>query len=288
MKREDRGQRTEVRGQRSEVRSQKINWFVCFLSSVFCLLSSASYASEPLPRELEGVNIEEHLGEKIDLHLTFQDELGQTVELQKFFHEKPVILSMVYYECPNLCQFLLNGLTDSLKKLSWTVGEEFELIHVSINPQEKPELARKKRESHLKEYGRALPEGVWNFLVGNEDNIRTLANQIGFQYRYDEDQKQYAHAAAVMVLTPDGALSRYLYGVQFEPRDLKLALMEASHGNVGNIVEKLLLFCYHYDPKTRRYALFAKNVMRGGGVVTVGGIILLVWMLRRKGRKISL
>ena len=258
---------------------------VSLLVSLLVVLAMTVQAAEQTPRELEGVGVEEHMGAKLDLTRTFVDEKGSIVALQDFLKEgKPVILSLVYYGCPNLCSFLLNGLTDSLKELNWTVGEQFDIVHVSIDPTEDAELAMAKRESHLKAYGRNVKEGAWHFLTGKEANIQALAKEVGFQYRYDKEQEQYAHAAVLIVLMPDGKISRYLYGIRFDPKDLKLALLEASHGKVGNIVEKFLLFCYHYDPQTKKYALFATRLMKGAGVITVAGIGLLFFTLRRKGK----
>ncbi len=248
-------------------------------------MTNIAIAHEQTPRELEGIDVEEHLGQNIDLNLTFTDELGETVPLKSFFNGKPIVLSLVYYGCPNLCNFLMNGLTDSLKKLDWTVGNEFDIVHVSIDPKEDSQLARDKRSNHLKAYGRNLPPGAWHYMVGKEDNIKRLADQVGFRFRYDEAEKQYAHAAVIVVVTPDGKIARYLYGIQFRPMDLKLALLEASQGKVGNLVEKFLLFCYHYDPQTKKYALFATRLMRGAGVITVFGIGLLVLNLWRKGKQ---
>lgn len=244
-------------------------------------------AAESVPVELQEVGIQENLGDGISLDLTFIDEAGSKVPLQSFFNgERPVILNLVYYECPNLCNFLLNGFVEGLSHLEWTAGEEFEIVTISIDPREGPPLAAAKKESYLKLYNRPEAKSGWHFLTGSESNIGQLADEIGFRYRYDEDQKQYAHAAAIFVLTPQGEISRYLYGIDYPPRDLKLALLEASEGKIGNPIEKFLLFCYHYDPKGQKYALFATNLMKvaGGGAV-VGIVVFLSYLGIRQRRK---
>ncbi|MBI2346046.1 MAG: SCO family protein [Deltaproteobacteria bacterium] len=225
------------------------------------------------------------MGQTLPLDLQFRDEAGATVPLKSFFDGKrPVIVSLAYYSCPNLCGLLLNGLVGGLRNLEWSAGEQFTYVNISIDPREQPTLAAEKRKNYLDTYGRLGAEKGWHFLVGDEPNIRALADAIGFRYRYDEEQKQYAHAAAIYVATPDGRLSRYLYGIDFQVRDLKLALMEATNGKVGGIADRLLMFCYRYDPKTRKYALFATRLMRAGGAITVIGIAAMIFRMRRNGR----
>ncbi len=246
---------------------------------------SLSIAAEKVPVELKGVGIEEHLGDRISLELPFLNENGESLPLRSFFHKnKPVILALVYYNCPNLCHYLMNGFSDSLRGLEWTVGKEFEVVVVSIDPTEAPMLAKQKKETYLKAYGRENISPGWHFLTGQDANIKKLANEIGFRYRYDTDNKEYAHSAAIYVLTTDGKISRYLYGVHFKPLDLKLSLMEASQGKIGNVVDKFLLFCYHYDPKSRKYAIFAVNLMKLGGVVVLLGLGILWCILNRRKR----
>jgi protein SCO1 len=265
---------------------QKILFYFCMF---FVLTISISLpAAEPTPYELQGIAIKEHLGKTISKDLTFTNEEGQAVALEQFFDGKhPVVLSLAYYGCPNLCQFLLNGVTDAFKGMSWTTGDEFTFVNVSIDHQEGPELAKEKKANHIKEYER--PEGApgWHFLTGSKENIKKLADEIGFGFRYDADQKQYAHGAAVFVLTPEGKIARYLYGIEYKPRDVKLALLEASEGKVGSVVDKFLLYCYHYDPKGKKYALMATNVMKGAGAVTVlalaGFIIPLARRYKQQG-----
>lgn len=240
---------------------------------------------QQLPAQLEGVGIEEKLGQRVDLDLTFIAENGYPVPLGKFFGQgRPVILNLVYYSCPMLCNLILNGQVAALREIPWTPGEEFEIVTISIDPRETFALAARKREAYLAGYGRPAPG--WHFLVDHQGNVRRLAEQVGFHYRYDEQREQYAHAAAIMVLTPEGEVSRYLYGIHFKPRDLRLALTEASAGKIGSTFDRVLLFCYHYDPKAGSYVPFALNLMRAGGVLVLIVLGTVLWKLwrREKGR----
>lgn len=247
------------------------------------LVSSSAVAAESIPVELKNIGIVEHLGEPIDLNLTFTDETGATVPLKTYFDGKrPVVMTLAYYGCPNLCGLLLNGMTDTFKEMSWSTGQEFEYVNVSIDPKETPELAAQKKENFLKTYDRPAGAKGWHFLTGTEDNIKALAKQIGFSYFYDPDEKQYAHGSALYILTPDGKLSRYLFGVTFEPRDMRLGLLEATQGKIGNIVDHVLLYCYRYDPKSRKYSLFATRLLKLGAGVTIVGIVGGILLLRRR------
>lgn len=249
------------------------------------VLSSTAIAAESTPVELKNVAITEHLGQPIDLNLTFKDETGATVPLKKFFDgKKPVVLTLAYYGCPNLCGLLLRGVTDAFKELPWLPGKEFEYVNVSIDPTESSTMAAEKKDNFLKEYGRPEAAKGWHFLVGNDANIHALAQQIGFSYFYDKEQKQYAHGAALYVLTPQGTLSRYLFGITFPPRDLRLALLEASNGKIGTVVDHILLYCYHYDPKGRKYSLIAIRLMKIAGAATLVIIAIGFLLLRRRSR----
>lgn len=245
------------------------------------------FGAEPVPVELKGIGIQEHLGDHISWEREFKDEFGHAKKLSSYFqNHRPVILLFVYYTCPNLCHYLLNGFVGSLKQLPWSVGDKFDVITISINPKERPSEAIGKKNELLKTYAREalLVSQHWHFLVGEEKNIQTLTHDLGFNYRYDPETKEYAHSAAIMILTPDGKISRYLYGIQFESRDLKLALLEASQGKIGNVVDKLLLFCYHYDPKGRKYGILAVNLMKIAGIVAVLllGIMLLTLFIKKQ------
>src|ERR1700688_5291025 len=236
------------------------------------------------PPQLEGVGIDEHLGRPIDLSLTFIAENGYPVALSEYFHQgRPVILNLVYYNCPMLCTLVLNGQTEALRAIPWTPGKEYEVVTVSIDPRESFDVSRKKKAIYMGSFDRPAPG--WHFLVDHEGDAKKLAEMAGFHYRYDPRIEQYAHPAAIMVLTPEGRMARYLYGVRYSPRDLRFALAEASEGRTTMALEKILLFCYHYDPKAGAYVWFALNLMRGGGIVTVLLITLFIWRMFRSERK---
>ncbi len=248
------------------------------------LLASAALAEDALPPQLEGVGITEKLGQPVDLNLTFTAENGYPIALSQYFHQgRPVVLNLVYYSCPMLCNLVLNGQTQALKEIPWTPGKEFEVVTISIDPTETFDLAQRKRASYLESYGRETTG--WHFLTDRDGNAKKLAEQVGFHYRYDEKTNQYAHAAAIMILTPEGKLSRYLYGIKFRPRDLRLALTEASESKWSLSTDRLLLFCFHYDPQTGRYTAFATNFMRAGGalmVLAIGGVLFRLWRRETK------
>jgi protein SCO1 len=238
------------------------------------------------PPQLEGVGIDEHLGRPIDLSLTFIAENGYPVALSEYFHQgRPVILNLVYYNCPMLCTLVLNGQTEALRAIPWTPGKEYEVVTVSIDPRESFDVSRKKKAIYMGSFDRPAPG--WHFLVDHEGNAKKLAEMAGFHYRYDPRIEQYAHPAAIMVLTPEGRMARYLYGVRYSPRDLRFALAEASEGRSTMAIEKILLFCYHYDPKSGAYVLFATNVMRAGGLLTVALIAFFLIRMFRADRKRS-
>ncbi|MBI3017751.1 MAG: SCO family protein [Deltaproteobacteria bacterium] len=239
-------------------------------AGIILLFCSILHAAESIPVELKDVGIEEHLGQSISLDLSFTNEEGQLIPLRNYFDGKrPVILTLGYYTCPNICHYLLDGFSQSVQKLSWSVGNQFEVVSVSIHPGETPQVALAKKQKMK------APDS-WHFLVAKEDQVQKLAQEVGFHYKYDTDQKEYAHSAAIFILTPDGKISRYLYGIQFRSLDLRLSLLEASQGKIGNVVDKLLLFCYHYDPKGRKYSILATKLMAGAGGLTVLGICLLL------------
>lgn len=243
------------------------------------LITPRAHAAEKLPRELEGIGIEEKFGAQVDLNLTFKNEKGEIVPLKSIVNgSKPVMLLLAYYGCPNLCNFFLNGVTDGLKELQYQAGKEFEVVTVSIDPREDSELASAKKTSHIEALGKPDAAAGWHFWVNNEErtnphavdtNAKTLAEQVGFKYRWDDQSDQYAHTAAIVMLTPDGKVSRYLYGIQFAARDLRFGLLEAGGRKIGTIVDRMILFCYHYDPASKSYSLYARNVMRAGGGLTV-------------------
>jgi protein SCO1/2 len=241
-------------------------------------LPAAGQRREPLPNTLEGVGITEHPGAKLPLDLEFNDEDGQPVRLAKYFPgDRPVILTLGYFRCPMLCPLVLNSLVDGLKDLPWTPGHQFEIVTVSIDPLETPTLAKLKKESYLTDYGRPGAAAGWHFLTGREENIKKLADTVGFGYRYIKERGQYAHAAGIFVATPDGRMARYLYGVIYQPKTIRLALTEAGQGKIGTTTDQLLLYCFHYDAQEGRYVLAASNLMRFGGAATA--LVVGVWLV---------
>jgi protein SCO1/2 len=245
--------------------------------------AAAQLASDPMqsvgvrPELLKQVGIDQKLNQAIPLNLPFRDENGQTVELAQFFGQKPVILTLVYYNCPMLCTQVLNGVESGLKELPTDIGKQFDVVTISIDPTESHVLAKVKQEMYVGMYGRPGAAQGWHFLTGDEPQIKQLAAAVGFRYAYDPDTKQFAHASAIMLLTPEGKISRYFYGIQFPSRDLRLGLVEASEGKIGTPVDQVLLFCYHYDPATGKYGLLISRVIQAGGALTV--LILGIAML---------
>jgi protein SCO1/2 len=239
----------------------------------------SAIAASVLPPSLRNVGLDQKLNQQVPLGLTFRDETGRELPLSSYFGQKPVILALVYYQCPMLCTQILNGLVISLRGMSLESGRDFEVVTVSIDPAETPELAARKKAEYLRRYLKS--SAGWHFLTGAEPRIKELAQAVGFRYAYDPRNKQYAHASAIMVLTPAGKLSRYFYGIEYPPRDLRLGLVEASENKIGSPVDQLLLFCYHYDPGTGKYSAIVMNVVRLAGVLTL--LIfgpLLFWMWR--------
>ncbi|MFQ5637765.1 MAG: SCO family protein [bacterium] len=248
-------------------------------------ISAQEMNSNKQPDILQKVGIDQRLNESIPLDLVFYDESGQAILLQDYFKEKPVILSLVYYECPMLCTMILNGLLRSLNTLKFNVGQEFDVLTVSFDPKETPELAATKKRTYIHKYGRAGAEKGWHFLTGDSASIRKLTEAVGFRYTFDPSTQQYVHASGVMLLTPHGKLSRYFYGIEYSPRDLRLGLIEASSGQIGTPVDQFLLYCYHYDPSQGKYGLAIMNVIRIFGTMTVVVLVsFMILMLRRDKR----
>jgi len=237
--------------------------------------------ADTIPAQLEEVGVTEHLDAQLPFDLEFVDENGQTVTLGSYFDgEHPVILSLNYYRCPMLCGLQLNGLVAGLEEFAWTPGDQFRIVTVSINPLETPELAQAKKTNYLRRYDRPEAAQGWSFLTGREPAIKKLASTVGFGYRYDPEQDEYAHPAALYVCTPDGRIARYLYGIEYPPKRLRLSLLEATEGTIGSPFDQVILYCYHYDPSNRRYAPVAMNIMRLGGGLTasiLGTSLVLLW-----------
>jgi protein SCO1 len=244
-------------------------------------------SSSGLPPTLEKVGIEQKLNEQIPLDAVFKDENGNEVKLGEYFGKgRPVILALVYYECPMLCNEVLNGLTGTLKSLSFDTGKDFDVIAISFDPREndKPELAKNKKESYMKRYGRPGTENGWHFLTGTQSEIDKVTKAVGYNYQWDEKSNQFAHAGGIMFTTPEGKLSRYLYGIDYAPKDVKFAVMESAQNKIGNPAEQLMLYCYHYDPATGKYGLSILKVIRLGGVVTLIGLGAMLFAFWRRNK----
>jgi protein SCO1/2 len=243
------------------------------------------------PPYLENVGIEQHLDAQVPPDLTFVDDTSRTVKLGDYFGKKPLILNLVYYNCTMLCGEALAGLSGSMKMVKFDVGNQFDVITVSFNPQETPEIAAAKKQDYLKRYGRRGAASGWHFLTGPAESINALTKAVGFQYQYDPKINQYAHATAIMVLTPQGRISRYFYGVDYPPKDLRMGLVEASQGKIGNAVDQVLLYCYHYDPATGKYGAIISNILRLGAGLTIlllGGLLFILFRLDKAAtRRIS-
>jgi protein SCO1/2 len=225
------------------------------------------------------------LGEQVPLDLTFVDEQEQLVELGSYLGTRPVILTLVYYECPMLCSLVLNGLVGALKAVPFDLGTEYDILTVSFDPGEKPRLARINKTNYLREYHLEDAADGWHFLVGDEENIRRLTESVGFRYTYDAETDQYAHAAGIMVLTPTGQIARYFFGVEYSPRDIRLGLVEASENRIGSVVDQVLLYCYTYNPTSGTYAATALALVRLGGVVTIIALVVFLLIMLRRDRR---
>ena len=234
------------------------------------MMGGGELPSTALPPNLSNVSIDQKLGTQIPLDLPFRDETGKDVTLRQYFVSgRPVVLSLVYYDCPLLCTQVLNGMASSLRLLKFDIGKDYEVVTVSFDPSEKPELAAAKKKAYMLRFDKPGGAEGWHFLTGNQASITSLTNAVGFHYQWDERLQQFAHATAIMVATPEGKLSHYFYGVEYSPKDVRLALVEASNGKIGTPVDEVLLYCYHYDPRTGRYGVIIMNVVRLSGVATI-------------------
>lgn len=238
--------------------------------------------SATLPTELENVTFEQRLGEELPLDAVFRDEEGQEVALGSFFGERPVIMALVYYDCPMLCTMTMTGLTSGLKPLSFAPGEEFEVVVVSFDHRETPEMAAAAKKETLARYDREDAARGWHFLTGDEAPIRRLADAMGFSFQFQEESGEFSHAAGLVIATPEGKSARYLYGIDYAPKALRLALVEASENKIGSAVDQVLLFCYRYDPSTGQYSAAVLNLVRAGGVLTVLLLLGFMFLTRRR------
>lgn len=255
--------------------------------------SSPLYGARPpsgnpstgLPTALRDVRIEQKLDQQLPLDLVFRDENGQEVTLGKYFGKKPVMLSLVYYDCPMLCNQVLNAMVTSFRVLPFEVGKEFDVVTISFDPREKPELAAAKKKvyvEYMPDRMEANAQTGWHFLTGDPASIERITDAVGFRYHYDEETKQFAHASGIMIATPEGKLSRYFYGIDYPARDLRLGLIESSQSKIGSPVDQLLLYCYHYDPATGKYGAPIMRVMRIAGVLTLVGLVAMFFILRAR------
>jgi protein SCO1/2 len=235
------------------------------------------------PAILRSVGIDQRIGQQLPLDTVFRDEDGREVKLGQYFGARPAVLALAYYQCPMLCTQVLNGMTGALKTLSFDAGKDFEVVVVSIDPRDGYRMAAAKKSTYVGNYGRPATAAGWHFLTGTETSIERLADAIGFHYAYDANLQQYAHGAAIYVATPKGVISRYLLGIDFAPRDVRLALVEASHDALGTVADQVLLLCYHYDPATGRYSAAVLDAIRAGFIVTVGAFLtFLIVSIRRE------
>jgi len=260
-----------------------------FVTCLAAVHGQAPLLAEDVPAELEDVTIIDRTGDAVPLDLAFVDEAGRAVTLGDYFQPgHPVILTLNYYRCPMLCTLALNGMVDALNDIDWAAGGEFDIVTVSINPDEGPELATQKKKGYLTQYDCPTADEGWHFLTGRQENIEKLATAVGFKYRRIEETGEYAHAASIMFITPEGRISRYMNDVMFDPKAVRLALVEASEGAIGSPVDKfLLMMCYHYDPEAGSYAFSAMKLMRLVGILTLlalGVVLLLLW---RRGPKLT-
>ncbi|TGK61674.1 SCO family protein [Leptospira wolffii] len=254
--------------------------FVIFFShlSLFAFDTERELPAHAVPPELEGVGLEEKLGNSIDPNLSFIDEEGRSVRLGDYLKDgKPLLLTLVYYRCPTLCNLYLNEISNALKELSWEVGKEFRYVAVSFDPKEGSELAKQKKAAYLKDYGRGDGSG-WSFLTGKDPEIKTLSSSLGFTYKWNPYNDQWVHVSVAYVITPEGKISRYLKGIPVEERTLRLSLVEAANGKIGDLTDRVALFCFQFDPSKNRYTLYAFNIMRIGAFLTVA--VLAVFLFR--------
>ena len=279
-----------------EVESLRVRfWSHCLLLSIIICFKACPTWGAPeaetkkyTTREFEGVEIKDKLGAQVPLDLVFKDETGKEVQLNRYFHnDKPVLLTLVYYNCPMLCSLVLNGVINGLKELGWAPGDKYEAVTVSISPREGPELAVAKKKNYMRQLGIVGAEKGWHFLSGDQPQIKALAESIGFGYRYDPSTQDYAHGAALFFLSPNGKLTRLLKGIQYEPKELRLSFVEASEGKIGNIYDQLLLRCFRYEPSSKKYAFYIWGAVRLGGIFTVLGIGLLLLVMWRGERRSS-
>lgn len=247
--------------------------------------AQSAWPVENLPPPPKNVGFDQNIGQTLPLDTAFKDETGKSVRLGDYFGKKPVVLTFAYFTCPMLCGLTMQGLSTSLKGMNLDAGRDFEVLTVSFEPKDTAEMARAKKDLAIARYGRPGASAGWHFLTGDEAAITAVTRAAGFRYEWDAADKQYAHATGIVVATPEGQLARYLLGVEYAPRDLRLSLVEASQNKLGNVVDQLLLLCYHYDPKTGRYGAIALGSMRAAGALTLIALGAFVVVISRPGKK---
>lgn len=262
---------------------------LCALTLIFCSkvwalgwkLPAVQVTGHELPKALQTVGVDDHRGVMLDPNLEFKDDEGRAVTLGEYFHsDKPLLLAMVYYKCPNLCSYYLAGLTQALENMKWTVGNQFNVIAVSMDPRETPAIAMEKKENYIMAYGRPESANGWHFLTGTPENIKKLTYELGFRYHWDAEKKQFAHVSVTYILTPQGQISRYLNGIDPDPTTLRLSMLEASGGKIGTFVDRAMMFCFRFDPHRSRYVLYAWNIMHIACILMVllmASILIPVW-----------
>ncbi len=256
-----------------------------FLSCALILIGAARvFAQDGLPEAIRGVTIEQKLNSSIDPSLIFRNELGERAALKQYLGRRPIVLALVYYNCPSLCNLILNGVLRVSRTLKLSAGKDYDVVAVSIDPRETPELAAAKWKSYVQKYGRPTGTAGWHFLTGDEPSIRALADAVGYRYRFDKESGTYSHASGLIVITPEGRVSRYLFGVEYSARDLRLALVEASRGRIGTPIDQILLYCFHYDPQTGKYGVVIMNVLRLGGLLTLAALAAF-WLVMYRRRR---
>jgi protein SCO1/2 len=245
----------------------------------------AHHTAQHAPDVLRDIGFDQRLNAQVALDLVFRDETGKPVQLGSYFGEKPVILALVYYECPRLCTVVLNGLLKSLRALAFDAGDQFHVVTVSFDPTETSETAATKKAGYIQRYGRPGASSGWHFLTGDASSIEQMTRAVGFRYVYDAENDEYAHATGILILTPQGKIARYFYGLEYSARDLRLGLVEASANKIGSPIDRVLLYCYHYDPTTGKYGLIIMNVLRVAGVTTVLVLGSFIFLMSRWDRR---
>jgi len=267
----------------SEPRALASGWWA---AALFALAALPLCAQPGMPAAFQKVGIDQKLNAQVPLETILQDENGSKVRLGQYFTGKPVVLAMVYYACPMLCNMTLNGLNEAMEKMTLDLGSDYQVITVSFDERETPQVARAKKANYVQKFGRPGAAEGWHFLIGNAVAVRKVSESVGFHYAWDSMTNQFVHAAGIMVLTPDGKVSKYFYGIKYDPRDLRLGLVDASDKKIGTAVDKILLFCYHYDPATGKYGPMVMNIVRLSAGITVLtlGMFMFVWLRRDQRR----